>query len=114
MPQIVVTTARGWIADRGKLLADLRAAAVQALDSRPTAFSLWVNEHDADGFVGPAGRGPRYTVIEMRMFTGRSDAMKRGLMAALGEVGEAHGLPRADLDIVLLEIPAAGWSLGGR
>lgn len=114
MPQIAVTTTKGWIADRGRLLADLRDAAVKALDSRATAFSLWVNEHDADGFARPADRGPRFTIIEMRMFTGRSDEMKRGLMAALGAAAEAHGLPRADLDIVLIEIPAAGWSLGGR
>jgi len=114
MPQIAVTTSKGWIADRGRLLADLREAAVKALDSRPTAFSLWINEHDTDSFVGPADRGVRFTIIEMRMFTGRSDEMKRGLMAALGEAAERHGLPRADLDIVLLEIPAASWSLGGR
>lgn len=114
MPQIAVTTTKGWIADRARLLADLRDAAVAALDSRPTAFSLWVNEHDADTFVGPADRGPRYTIIEMRLYSGRSDEMKRALMAALGQAAEGHGLARADLDVVLIEIPPSGWSLGGR
>ncbi len=114
MPQIAVTTTKGWIADRAGLLTGLRDAAVKALDSRPAAFSLWVNEHDEQGFLKPADRGPRFTIIEMRMYAGRADEMKRALMAALGEAAEAHGLPRADLDIVLIEIPAAGWSLGGR
>lgn len=114
MPQIAVTTTKGWIADRAGLLAALRDAAVKALDSRPAAFSLWVNEHDEAGFLAPADRGPRFTIIEMRMFTGRSDEMKRGLADALRQAAAAHGLPSADLDILLLEIPAAGWSLGGR
>lgn len=114
MPQIAVTTTKGWIADRAGLLAALRDAAVKALDSRPAAFSLWVNEHDEAGFLTPADRGPRFTIIEMRMFTGRSDEMKRGLTDALRQAAAAHGLPSADLDILLVEIPAAGWSLGGR
>lgn len=114
MPQIAVTTSKGWIADRARLLADLRDAAVAALDSRPAAFSLWVNEHDADGFLRPADRGANFTIIEMRMFTGRSDAMKGALTAALRRAAEAHGLAPADLDILLIEVPPAGWSLGGR
>lgn len=113
MPQIAVTTTKGWIADRAGLLAALRDAAVEALGSRPAAFSLWISEHDEAGFLRPADRGPRFSIIEMRMFTGRTDEMKRGLTDALRRVAEAHGLPSADLDIVLLEIPAAGWSLGG-
>lgn len=114
MPQIAVTTTKGWIADRAGLLTALRDAAVKALDSRPGAFSLWINEHDEAGFLKPAERSPRFTIIEMRMYAGRTEEMKRALMAALGEAAEAQGLPRADLDIVLLETPAANWSLGGR
>lgn len=114
MPQIAVTTTKGWIADRAGLLAALRDAAVEALGSRPAAFSLWLNEHDEAGFLKPADRGPRFTIIEMRLYPGRADEMKRALMAALGEAAAGHGLPRADLDIVLLEVPAADWSLGGR
>ncbi len=114
MPQIAVTTSRGWIADRARLLADLRDAAVTALDSRPAAFSLWVNEHDADAFLRPADRGANFTIIEMRMFPGRSDEMKGTLTAALRRAAGGHGLAPADLDVVLIEIPPAGWSLGGR
>ena len=63
----------------------------------------------------PADRSERYTVLEILMFAGRTDATKRACLRALmAEVPEALGMPVDDLEIVIIESPKANWGIRGR
>ncbi|MCR9073835.1 MAG: tautomerase family protein [Alphaproteobacteria bacterium] len=77
-------------------------------------FHRFIALDDAD-FIHPADRGDGYTVIEIVMFEGRSDAAKRaclrGLMRA---VPKAAGIPVEAVEITLIETPKANWGIRGK
>jgi phenylpyruvate tautomerase PptA (4-oxalocrotonate tautomerase family) len=70
-------------------------------------------EHAPEHFHVPPGRGENYTVVEIKIFAGRSLEAKRALYRAvvrnLGEIGIAP----EDVLIVLDEIPRENWGLRG-
>ncbi|MEM7025139.1 MAG: tautomerase family protein [Pseudomonadota bacterium] len=77
-------------------------------------FHRFLALDDAD-FVHPADRGPGYTILELVMFEGRSDATKRACLRGLMEaVPAATGIAAQDLEIVILESPKANWGIRGR
>ena len=68
---------------------------------------------DAEDLVCPQ-RSERYLIVEIVCFGGRSDEAKRALIHALfARVGEALGLPTADLEIVIMESPKVNWGIRG-
>ena len=73
---------------------------------------LALDDHD---LIHPPDRGEGYTIIELVMFTGRTDATKRACLRRLmAEVPAATGIPVDDLEIVILESPRANWGIRGR
>ncbi|MEM7025401.1 MAG: tautomerase family protein, partial [Pseudomonadota bacterium] len=69
---------------------------------------------DAADFVHPADRGDGYTILEIVMFEGRTDATKRACLRRLMEdVPAATGIPVNDLEVVILESPKANWGIRG-
>ena len=70
---------------------------------------------DADDFYYPAGRTPRYTIIEISMFEGRTVGTKKRLIRLLFERSEAVlGLSPADLEITITETPKHNWGFRGQ
>jgi phenylpyruvate tautomerase PptA (4-oxalocrotonate tautomerase family) len=68
-----------------------------------------------DHFAVPPGRGPRYTLIEVTMFSGRSMAAKRALYQAMVRNLEKLGVPAGDIKITLIEVPPENFGIrGGR
>src|ERR1700733_5381238 len=68
---------------RGVLSEAIHAAIMSALDYPPEKkFQRFIalDEHD---FIYPADRGADYTIIEISMFEGRTDAAKRTLISEL-------------------------------
>jgi phenylpyruvate tautomerase PptA (4-oxalocrotonate tautomerase family) len=70
-------------------------------------------EHAPENFEIPAGRGERYTVIELSVFAGRSIDAKRALYRDLVARIEKVGIPAADVFILLHEEPTENWGLRG-
>jgi phenylpyruvate tautomerase PptA (4-oxalocrotonate tautomerase family) len=68
----------------------------------------------AEEFVHPADRSERYTIVEISMFAGRSEAAKRSLIRLLFERLEGIGIAPDDVEITLFETPAASWGIRGR
>ncbi|HTX39786.1 MAG TPA: tautomerase family protein [Bryobacteraceae bacterium] len=65
-------------------------------------------------FFYPAGRSPRYTILEFSMFEGRSVAAKKKLIRLLFARFEAElGLAPADLEITIFETPKHNWGFRG-
>jgi len=77
-------------------------------------FHRFIALDDAD-FIHPADRGDGYTVIEISLFEGRSDAAKRaclrGLMTAVAAAG---GTLVSAVEITMTETPKANWGIRGQ
>lgn len=70
---------------------------------------------EAEDFYYPMGRTPRYTIIEISMFEGRTVETKKHLIRLLFE--RAHqilGLNPADLEITITETPKHNWGFRGQ
>ena len=68
----------------------------------------------ADDFIFPAGRGGRYTIVEIYMFAGRSEAAKKALIRLLFERFAVElGYDVNDLEVNLIETPRANWGVRG-
>ncbi len=70
---------------------------------------------DPDDFYYGAGRTPRYTIVEISMFEGRSVAAKKHLIRLLFERTKTElDLEAADLEITITETPKYNWGLRGQ
>ncbi|WFR68004.1 tautomerase family protein [Curtobacterium flaccumfaciens] len=68
---------------------------------------------DPSDFVYPGDRGPNYTIIEISMFEGRSDAAKRKLISELfARIENAAGISPHSVEITITETPKANWASG--
>ncbi|QIN79945.1 tautomerase family protein [Rubrobacter marinus] len=70
---------------------------------------------DPDDFYYAPGRSPRYTIVEISMFEGRTVEAKKRLIRLLFERTRRElGLDPADLEITITETPKHDWGLRGR
>ena len=70
-------------------------------------------QHAPEDFEAPPGRGPRYTIITIAAFAGRSVDAKRALYKTIVDRFEVLGVPRLDVFILLHEQPRENWGLRG-
>jgi hypothetical protein len=61
----------------------------------------------------PLGRGQKFTLIEVTMFSERSVSAKRALYQAMVRNLAAFGVPLLDIKITLIETPPENWGLRG-
>jgi phenylpyruvate tautomerase PptA (4-oxalocrotonate tautomerase family) len=70
---------------------------------------------EAEDFYYPAGRTPRYAIIEISMFEGRSVETKKNLIRLLLErIQRELGLAPADLEATISETPKHNWGFRGQ
>jgi phenylpyruvate tautomerase PptA (4-oxalocrotonate tautomerase family) len=72
-----------------------------------------VIEYAPEDFEIPPGRGERFTIVTIAVFSGRSVDAKRALYKTIADRFEALGLPRRDVFILLQEAPVENWGLRG-
>jgi hypothetical protein len=58
----------------------------------------------------PPGRGDKFTLVEVTMFSGRSMDAKRSLYQAIVRNLVPLGVPALDIKITLIEIPPENWA----
>lgn len=69
---------------------------------------------ETEDFFFPAERSPRYTIIEISLFEGRSIETKKQLIRLLFQrAQEELNLAPADLEITLTETPRCNWGIRG-
>jgi len=70
---------------------------------------------EAEDFYYPVGRTPRYTIIEISMFEGRTVETKKQLIRLIFErADQALGLSPGDLEITITETPKHNWGFRGQ
>ncbi|MBU1175604.1 MAG: tautomerase family protein [Alphaproteobacteria bacterium] len=114
MPSTRIETRSGWLAGRqGELIDAVQAALVEAIRIPETDLCIRLMEYPAGSFACPPDRGPRYTIIEISLFAGRSVAAKRRLYAAIAAHLASLGVPDADIFVVLHDEGRENWGARG-
>jgi phenylpyruvate tautomerase PptA (4-oxalocrotonate tautomerase family) len=91
----------------------VQAALLEALGVPDWDRDVVLNVYE-DGFrIVPAGCSNRFVRIEITLFTGRSAETKGALYAAIAERLGALGVPKADVKVILIEIPPGNWRSRG-
>lgn len=114
MPSTRIETTAGWIAEPAALIAAVQDAIVEGIRIPAGDRDIRLLEYPAHSFAAPHGKGLRYTVVELSMFTGRSLDAKRRLYAAVATAFERFGLPASDLKVIVHDVPRENWGLGGK
>jgi phenylpyruvate tautomerase PptA (4-oxalocrotonate tautomerase family) len=114
--QIIVCSHRQNLSGRRRAISDaLHACATEARGLPPdTRFHRFV-ALDGEDFVHPADRSPRYTIVEISMFEGRSKETKKEPMRLLFRRFEAElGIAPQDLEITIRESSRENWAIRGK
>jgi len=100
---------------RAELSEAIHGAIMTALEYPPEKKFQRFIAFDADDFIYPEDRGDDYTIIEISMFEGRSDAAKRALIAELFARVEARtGIRPHSVEITITETPKVNWGIRGQ
>ena len=69
---------------------------------------------EKENFMMPGGRTDAYTIIEITMIEGRTVETKKKLIRLLfDQIRDEVGISHQDLEICILESPAANWGFRG-
>ena len=113
MPNTLIATRAGWITDPGAVIDAVQSALREALKIPEADRTLRLIQHPASHFALPPGRGEKFTLIEITMFSGRSMGAKRNLYQAIVRNLGALDVPPLDIKITLIEAPPENWGLRG-
>ena len=116
MAQVVIYGRRQSLDQRRSALSEaIHAAIMSALDYPPEKRFQRFIPLDEDDFIYPPDRGADYTIIEISMFEGRTDAAKRALIVELFTRVEAQaGISPHSLEITITETPRVNWGIRGQ
>jgi len=115
MPSTRIETRAGWIGDRHQsLVAAVQRALVEGIRIPERDRDIRILEYPAHAFAPPDGKGDRYTIVEISLFSGRSIDAKRRLYEALVKELAVFEVAASDLKIVLIDVPRENWGLGGK
>lgn len=115
MAQIIVYGHRESIDRHRDVLSDaIHGAVMSALEyPEEKRFHRFVALDPRD-FIHPQDRGQDYTIIEVSMFEGRSEAARRELISQLFLRVEAEtGIPPHSVEITITETPKVNWGIRG-
>jgi phenylpyruvate tautomerase PptA (4-oxalocrotonate tautomerase family) len=113
MPNTLIATRAGWITEPGAAIDAVQSALREALKIPEGDRTLRLVEYPASHFAVPSGRGEKFTLVEVTMFSGRSMGAKRALYQAIVRNLAALDVPPADIKITLIETPPENWGIRG-
>ncbi len=113
MPDTLIATRSGWITDPEAVIDAVQSALREALKIPEWDRTLRLIQHQASHFAVPPGRGEKFTLVEVTMFSGRSIGAKRALYQAIVRNLATLGVPALDIKITLIEVPPENWGLRG-
>jgi len=101
-------------ANRNRLSEVIHAVAMDRLGlPQDKRFHRFIGLERED-FFRPPDRSAAYTIIEVSLFEGRSDAIKRDFLTSLmTRIVDDVGLAPEDVEITLFETPRCHWGIRG-
>ena len=100
---------------RGALSDAVHAALVAVLEEGAGPRLQRFLSLEDESFIFPADRSENYLIIEVQLMAGHPAPLRRRLTRALSDaVAAATGIAEADIEIVLIEAPAANWMRRGQ
>ncbi|MEL6928029.1 MAG: tautomerase family protein [Cyanobacteria bacterium J06600_6] len=115
MPQIKIYGLRNNIEPKRFALSHAIQAALKSAIGTPDQkrFQRFITL-EPENFIFPSDRTADYLIIEVVMFEGRSVETKKKLIYALQQkITETTDIKPQDIEITLIETPAANWGIGG-
>jgi phenylpyruvate tautomerase PptA (4-oxalocrotonate tautomerase family) len=114
MPSTLISIRRPRLpAERSAIIEAVHAAMVAAIKIPERDRTLRLQTFEAADFNLGADASENYTLVEISLFSGRSNEAKRALykeiVARLGELGIAP----TDVKVILHEVPRENWGLRG-
>ncbi|QLG09753.1 tautomerase family protein [Deinococcus sp. D7000] len=102
-------------AHRQSISDAIHAASMQALGLLESKRFHRFFALDAQDFIHPADRSGQYLILEIHLFQGRRPEILRQYIRHLQmQLGEAVKLSPNDLEVTLVEMPAAHWGIRGQ
>ena len=93
----------------------IHACVVEALAFPPDKRAHRVFLLEVEDFYYPSDRSPRYTILEISLFEGRSIETNKHLIRLLFErTQQALNFTPADLEITMTETPRHNWGFRGQ
>jgi 4-oxalocrotonate tautomerase family enzyme len=100
---------------RARMSEAIHSCVIDALKFPPDKRAHRFFPMDAEDFYFPASASPRYTIIEISMFEGRSVETKKQLIRLLSErVGGLCDRRPNEIEITITETPRHNWGFRGQ
>ncbi len=113
MPNTLIETRKGWITDPAAVIDAVQSAMVSGFQIPPNDRTVRLIEHAPSHFAVPPEVGERYTIVESKVVSGRSIELKRAVYKAIADNLEKLGVPRNEIKVSLIEVPADNWGVRG-
>ena len=114
MPNVIIEVRRQYSpAEEEQLIAAAHAALMEGLKTPEWDRTIRLFTHEPHRFAVPPGRGERYTLIEIDLFSGRSMEAKRRLYQAMVHNLGKLGIPADHIKVLLRESGAENWGIRG-
>ena len=99
--------------EEAALISAVQAAVTATLKVPHWTTSIRLFVHEPHRFVGPPGKGERYTLVTIDCFIGRSVKTKRALYRAMVQNLGLCGIPADHLKVLVREAPRENWGIRG-
>ena len=115
MAQVKICGLREHLDPVKPLLSDaIHSCVVDALQFPPEKRAHRFFPMEREDFYFPASASPRYTLIEISMFEGRSVQAKKHLIRLLMErIQGEFGIAAQDIEVTITETPKHNWGIRG-
>ena len=114
MPVATIEVRRHYSADEEARIIDaVHAALVEGLKIPEWDRTVRLIVHEPHRFSVQPGKGDRFTLISVDMFSGRSLGAKKSLYQAIVKNLGAFGIPTDHVKVLLREVPPQNWGIRG-
>ena len=114
MPNATIEVRRRYSPEEEAGIIDaVHAAMMQGLKIPEWDKTIRLVVHEPHRFPQAPGKGERYTLVDIDLFSGRSLEAKKALYQAIVRNLEPFGIPGDQIKILLRESPAENWGIRG-
>lgn len=114
MPNVTIEVRKQYTPqEEEQIIAAVHAALMEGLKTPEWDRTIRLVVHAPHRFAAPPGRGERYTLVNIDLFSGRSLGAKRALYQALVRNLDNLGIPADHIKVLLRESGAENWGIRG-